>query len=86
MGKPKEGHSPPTWKLVIVQWCGLFPVLVAISYFTKWLGVKPTILKLFCESIILVPLLAYIITPFLDTVFSEWLYKGVDEEAQEQSL
>lgn len=86
MGSPKEGASPPTWKLITVKWLGLFPVLLGISYLFNWIGIKPTAMKLFIESLILVPLLAYVITPFIDSLFSEWLYKGIDEDAKRQSI
>ena len=86
MGNVKKGASPPTWKLILVKWLGLFPILLGLTYTLNWLGIKPTAMKLFIESIILVPLLAYVITPFIDSLFSEWLYKGIDEDAQRQSV
>ena len=86
MGNPKEGPAPPTWKLITVKWIGLFPILVSIAYLLDWIGIKPLILKLLVESLILVPLLAYVITPIIDSLFSEWLYKGIDKDAQRQSV
>jgi antibiotic biosynthesis monooxygenase (ABM) superfamily enzyme len=94
MGDPKEGPSPPTWKLMIVKWLGIFPPLLLIAYGlslvskqffpTEWSLVKPdgTLVlwfKLLCETLILVPLLNLVITPWLDDVFEGWLYAGIPE-------
>ena len=86
MGNPKEGASPPTWKLMLVKWLGLFPILLVIAYALKWLKVEPLWFKLICETAILVPLLNYVITPMMDSLFSQWLYKGVNEDKQHQSV
>ena len=78
MGDPKEGASPPTWKLMLVKWLGLFPPLLAIAYAIKWLPVDPPLWgQLLIETAILVPLLNYVITPFVDDLFSGWLYADV---------
>lgn len=86
MGKPNEGTSPPTWKLMLVKWLGLFPVLLIISYTLQAFGPMPLWLKLLIETIILVPTIAYVITPLMDSLFSEWLYKGIDREQQRKSV
>ena len=86
MADPKEGASPPTWKLMLVKWLGLFPILLLIAYVLKWLKVEPLWLKLILETAILVPLLNYVITPMMDSLFSEWLYAGIDEDKQQQSV
>ncbi len=81
MGDPKEGASPPTWKLMLVKWLGLYPILVLISYGIKWAPIDPSIpVKLLITTGILVPLLNYVITPLFDSLFSDWLYKGIDGE------
>ena len=86
MGSPKDGPSPPTWKLMLVKWLGLLPPLMTIAYILMWLKVEPLWFKLLIETAILVPLLNYVITPFVDSLFSEWLYEGIDEDAQKQSV
>ena len=74
----EKSVSPPTWKSVLVKWIGIFPSVLLISYTLKWMGVKPMLFKLFCETILLVPLLTYVVTPLMKTLFSDWLYKGMD--------
>lgn len=86
MGKPMEGASPPTWKLMLVKWLGLFPALLAIAYTLQWLKVEPLWWKLICETAVLVPLLNYVITPVMDSLFSSWLYKGIDEDQRGKSI
>ena len=81
MADPKSGPSPPTWKLMVVKWSALFPVLLVLSYTIKWLPVDPpTWLKLMVETMITIPLLHYVITPWLDEVFEDWLYAGIDPD------
>ncbi|OAV46028.1 hypothetical protein [Lewinella sp. 4G2] len=86
MADPAKGTPPTKWKLLIVKWLGLFPTILVISYSTKWLGLKPLALKLAVETLILVPLLAYVVTPMMDSIFSEWLYAGKDTPKQHQSV
>lgn len=71
---------------MLVKWLGLFPVLLIIAYTLQWLKVEPLWFKLICETAILVPLLNYVITPMMDSLFSEWLYKGIDGDKQDQSV
>ncbi|WP_168037251.1 hypothetical protein [Neolewinella antarctica] len=71
---------------MLVKWLGLYPLLVAVSYLMKWISVEPLWFKLICTTAILVPLLNYVITPLMDSLFSEWLYKGIDEEEQHKSI
>ena len=71
---------------MLVKWLGLFPVLLVIAYALQWLKVEPLWFKLICETAILVPLLNYVISPLMDSLFSEWLYKGVDEEQQHKPV
>ena len=42
------------------------------------------LLKLFCETLLLVPLLTYVITPLMKTLFSNWLYKGMDVKEEDK--
>lgn len=83
MSNNKE-QSPPTWKETLIKWLGLFPVILVISYTTKALGIKPLWLKLLVETIIIVPLLSFAVTPLMKTLFSDWLYAGMDVPEEER--
>ena len=88
MSDPKKGPSPPTWKLMIVQWLGLFPPLLVLSYgfnfVSKFLpadwpiissqGTLVLWLKLILESILVTLLLNLVLTSWLDDVFESFLY------------
>ncbi len=77
----KGESSPPTWKIMVLKWLALFPVLLVLSYTIKWLPVDPVLwLKLMIETMITVPLLNYVITPWIDKTFENWLYAGIDAE------
>ena len=71
---------------MLVKWLGLYPILVLLSYAFKWGNVEPLWFKLICTTAILVPLLNYLITPLMDSLFSEWLYKGISEDEQHKSV
>ena len=80
MGDPKEGPSPPTWKLMIAKYCGLLPALMIVSYTIDLAPIDPPLwLKLIMETMIVIPLMHYVITPLMDNLFAEWLYEGVDD-------
>jgi len=89
MGNPNEGKPPTTWKLALVKWFGLFPPLVMLSYgfnflstnflstdwwFVRADGTLVLWVKLLCETVILVPFLNFVLTPWLDDVFADFLY------------
>ena len=86
MGDPKEGASPPTWKLMLVKWLGLFPVLLLVAYTIKLLPIDPVLpLKLLMETAVVVPILNFIVTPLMDDLFSDWLYAGIDTDGRGSS-
>lgn len=84
MTEEKQERKPTDWKDAVVKWMGLFPVLLVIACTTKMLGVKPLPLKLFIESLIIVPLLHYIVTPFMERTFSGWIYDDESKEAKRE--
>ena len=87
MGDPKQGASPPTWKLMLVKWFGLFPPLLGIAYAIQVAPIDPPLWgKLLMETAILVPLLNYVITPAMDSLFSDWLYADVDGEHESSDI
>ena len=80
MGDPKEGPSPPTWKLMIAKYLGLLPALLIVAYTIKWSAWEPALwLKLIAETMIVVPLMHYAITPAVDSLLHGWLYAGIEE-------
>lgn len=79
MELPDTPGTPPTWKLMLVKWLGLLPVLFAVAYALDALpGELPLWGTLLIETSIVVPLLSYVITPVMDHLVADWLYAGVD--------
>ncbi len=72
---------------MLVKWLGLFPPLLGLAYGISWLPIDPPIWgKLLMETAILVPLLNYVITPAMDSLFSDWLYADVDGDRKSSSV
>ena len=83
MANPNDGPAPPTWKMMLVNYLGLLPALFIVSYAIEFAPIDPPLwLKLIMETLVVIPLMHYVITPFVDRAFSEWLYEGVDEAQQ----
>ncbi len=86
MGNPNDGPAPPTWKLMLAKYCGLLPALLIVSYAIQWSPIDPPLwLKLIMETLIVVPLMNYVITPLVDDLFEDWLYAGVDDSRSDRS-
>ena len=88
MGDPKKGESPPTWKLAVVSWMGLFPPLLGLGYGLDLVSKHllgpgaPLVLddgtfvlwfKLLLTSLVLVPAIQFLIQPAMDGLFKGWL-------------
>ena len=70
---------------MIVRWAALLPAIMIVAYAIKLAPIDPPLwLKLIMETLIIVPFMHYVITPVVDEVFSDWLYKGIDEEQRDK--
>jgi uncharacterized protein len=66
---------PPRYKMAIVTWLGVFPVVTAIFYlFGRWLNPLPTVLHTLVFTALMVTLMTYVILPRMTRLFSFWLY------------
>ena len=87
MELPDMPGTPPTWKLMLVKWLGLMPVLFAVAYALDALpGELPLWGTLIIETSIVVPVLNYGITPLMDHLFADWLYAGVDGDRRSSDI
>lgn len=87
MAENREPASPPTWKMMIAKWFVLLPALTLVAYTIKWSAWDPVLwVKLIAETLVLIPLMHYVITPIVDKALSGWLYEGVDAEQQQKSF
>jgi len=72
----KAGEPPPPrYKMAIVTWLAVFPVVAIIfSLFGQWLNLLPTLLRTLIFTAVMVTLMTYVIMPRMTRLFSFWLY------------
>ena len=72
--KPGE-PAPPRYKMAIVTWLAVFPVVTVIfSLFGNWLNLLPTLVRTLVFTTVMVTLMTYVIMPRMTRLFSFWLY------------
>jgi antibiotic biosynthesis monooxygenase (ABM) superfamily enzyme len=72
--KPGE-PPPPRYKMAIVTWIGVFPVVAVIfSLFGHWLNLRPTLLRTLVFTAVMVTFMTYVIMPRMTRLFAFWLY------------
>jgi len=72
--KPGE-PSPPRYKMAIVTWLGVFPIVAIIfTLFGQWLNLLPTLVRTLVFTAVMVTLMTYVIMPRMARLFSFWLY------------
>jgi len=71
LGEP----APPRYKMVVVTWLAVFPVVTLIfSLFGQWLNLLPTLLRTLVFTAVMVTLMTYVVMPRMTRLFSFWLY------------
>ncbi len=67
--------SPPRYKMVVVTWLGVFPIVTVIfAVFGQWLNLLPTLLRTLVFTVVMITLMTYVIMPRMTRLFSFWLY------------
>ncbi len=70
---------PPRYKMAIVTWLGVFPVVaVFFFFFGHWLNMLPPLLRTLIFTAGMVALMTYVIMPRMTRLFSFWLYPDSD--------
>ena len=75
--------SPPRYKMAIVTWLAVFPLITVIlvlfgPLFGPLLGLLPMLLRTLVLTAVMVSLMTYVIMPRLTRLFSFWLYPDRD--------
>lgn len=73
---------PPRWKMVIVSWTGIFPlVLLASHTLTPWFALArmPSLLATFLVTGAITVAMTWLVMPTLARVFADWLYPTASE-------
>ncbi len=76
--KPGE-PPPPRYKMAIVTWFAVFPLITLIFFlFGPLLSQLPTLLRTMVLTAVMVTLMTYVIMPRMTRIFSFWLYPDRD--------
>jgi antibiotic biosynthesis monooxygenase (ABM) superfamily enzyme len=76
--KPGE-PAPPRYKMAVVTWLAVFPLITAIFVaFEPLLNQLPMLLRTLVLTVVMVVLMTYVVMPRLTRLFSFWLYPDRD--------
>lgn len=68
--------QPPKYKTAIMIWSIIYPSINAILFFLgDYLNALPMPLRTLVMTGILVPLMVYVLLPFANKIFKNWLQK-----------
>ena len=71
--------SPPRYKMAVVTWLAVFPLItVILTLFGPLLGLLPMLLRTLVLTAVMVSLMTYVIMPRPTRLFSFWLYPDRD--------
>lgn len=78
---------PPRYKMVIVTWLAVFPLVSLISYgASPILDNLPTLARALLMTTVLVPLMTYVVMPRMTRLFQRWLYSSIPRVPPGSSL
>jgi antibiotic biosynthesis monooxygenase (ABM) superfamily enzyme len=79
---PASPASPPKWKTTLMSWAAIYPLVLAGSYIMKGLHLTaPIPVQVFILTAGVVPVVAYLVAPWLGRVLHKWLYAGVQHSS-----
>jgi hypothetical protein len=66
---------PPRYKMAIVTWLAIFPLITLISYAAQPVSEDlPVAARTLAFTLVLVPLMTYVVMPRMTRLFRPWLY------------
>lgn len=78
-GRPPV-KPPPRYKMAIVSWLALFPIVTAIFWlFERWLVLMPLIPRVAMVTAVVMVLMTWVAMPRLTKVFARWLYPASEK-------
>jgi uncharacterized protein len=85
-GKPAI-VPPPRYKMAIVTWLAVFPLITAISIVLQnQLSLLPTVLRVMVVTGIAVPTMTYLLMPQMTRLFAQWLYPTEQSAEPEEEV
>ncbi|OJJ14864.1 hypothetical protein BKI52_40625 [marine bacterium AO1-C] len=68
--------APKKWKMAILTWMVIYPLVLTLSTLVGfYLHFLPTFLRILTVSLILVPLMTYLVMPQVTKTFAFWIFK-----------
>lgn len=71
--QPPPSAPPPRWKMAATTWLGLFPIVVALGYLLRPVGL-PRLVDQAVSTMIPTVLLTWVVMPALSRLLYPWLY------------
>jgi hypothetical protein len=66
---------PPRYKMAMVTWLAIFPLITLVSYATGPIfGDLPIVVRVLAVTTAVVPLMTYVVMPRMTRLFRRWLY------------
>ncbi|GJM04454.1 MAG: hypothetical protein DHS20C09_04450 [marine bacterium B5-7] len=66
---------PPRYKMMVIVWISIFPLSLFLNYFLMpFMAELNLIIRVAVSSLILVPLMTYIVMPLVAKLFHRWLH------------
>jgi hypothetical protein len=66
---------PPRYKMAMVTWLAIFPLITLVSYVTAPIFVDvPIVVRVLVMTVLVVPLMTYVVMPRMTLLFRRWLY------------
>lgn len=72
---PSNPARPPRYKEAVITWLGVYPTLtVTLALLRPMMATWPLPFQTLLVTLVLVPLLTFVIFPFLNRAFRAWLF------------
>lgn len=71
--------APPKWKTTLMSWAAIYVLVVTASYLMRAVHFQaPLAVQALVLTAVVVPLVAYIVAPWLGRRLHRWLYAGLE--------
>jgi len=79
----REAPLPPRYKMVVVTWLAIYPLITAIFFFLGDAMLRlPLGFRTLVVTALIVPAMFYLVMPVMSRLFSRWLYPKESREAR----
>ena len=68
--------QPPRWKMAILIWLGIYPTITLVLWLlSPFIANFPLPLKTLCLTLVVVPIMVWVMLPNLQKLLRSWLTK-----------